>query len=130
MRKQYHTRTVGFDTHTWDVHRLVRLAKNQTSVAIPLESISELDENWWFQSERDHPTPRSLAKHMALVRDTDLQYPIILCEKGRLMDGMHRVVKAFLENKHTILAVRLAPMPEPDFINVDVEELDYPDEEV
>ena len=130
MRKQYHTRTVGADTYTWDVHRLVRLAKTQSPIALPLEDISEHDEIWWFQNAEDKPTPRSLAEHMALVRDTDLKYPIILCDKGRLMDGMHRIVKALLEGRETILAVRLVPMPEPDFTNVDTAKLAYPDEDV
>ena len=130
MRKQYHTRSVGNDKHTWDVHKLVRLAKTIKAVPVPLAEISELDELWWFQDETDIPTPRSLSEHMVLVEQTDLSYPIILCSEGRLMDGMHRVIKALLEGRETIEAVRLSPMPKPDYINVDPNELDYPDEDV
>ena len=130
LRKQYHTRNVDKDQHIWDVHRLVRLAKELPAIAVSLSEIAEADELWWYQDAKDIPTPRSIANHMALVAQTDLKYPIILCEDGRLMDGMHRVVKALLEKKKTILAVRFSPTPTPDFINVDPSQLRYPDEEL
>ncbi len=43
------------------------------------------------------------------------------------MDGMHRVAKASLLGHGDILAVQFEHTPEPDFINVDEEELDYGD---
>jgi len=130
LRKQYHTRTVSDDQHTWDVHRLVRLAKELPAISVPMSEIVEADQLWWYQDANDIPTPRSIAGHMTLVEQTDLQYPIILCEDGRLMDGMHRVIKALLEENKTILAVRFSQTPPPDFINVDPNQLSYPDEEV
>lgn len=130
MRKQYHSRLVGPDRHTWDVHRLARLAKGQVSVLVPLSDITELDELWWYQAKDDVPTPRSLVEHMVLVQETDLTHPIILCQDGRLMDGMHRVVKALLEGRDSIEAVKLIPTPAPDYVNVDVSTLGYADEDV
>ncbi len=130
MRKQYHTRSINGDQHTWDVHRLVRLAKTYSPEDVPLAEIIELDELWWFQSEGDVPTPRAVAAHMDLVKKTDLSFPIVLCSEGRLMDGMHRVLKALLNGQKTISAVRLVPTPDPDFINPNVDELPYPDEEI
>ncbi len=43
------------------------------------------------------------------------------------MDGMHRVVKAFLENRSFVLAYRLSDLPEPDYIGVDPDDLPYDD---
>jgi hypothetical protein len=60
-----------------------------------------------------------------LVEAADLSYPIILCANGRVMDGMHRVAKASLLRHGDILAVQFEQTPEPDFINVDEDELDY-----
>jgi hypothetical protein len=48
---------------------------------------------------------------------------------GRVMDGMHRVAKAYLEGRQTILAVRLKTDPEPDFVGVDEEALPYEGEQ-
>lgn len=129
MRKQYHTRQVGPNRHVWDVHRLVRLAASKRPELVLISSIGELDENWWYQDETDLPTPRSLAGHMALVRAVDLQHPIILCSEGRLMDGMHRLVKALLEERETILAVKFKRTPEPDYIDPTPESLSYADED-
>ena len=43
------------------------------------------------------------------------------------MDGMHRVAKAQLMNLSTIQAVQFQNTPEPDFININEDELDYDD---
>ena len=63
------------------------------------------------------------------VAQTDLAYPILLCEEGRLVDGMHRLVKALLQQQTAILAIRLS-LPEPDYINRCLDDLPYPDQEV
>lgn len=130
MRKQYHLRLAGSDTHIWDVHKLVRASRNLPRLDVPLRDIAELDENWWYQQPGAVPTPRSLAQHMALVMETDLNHPVILCAEGRLMDGMHRAVKAVMEKREYISAVRFPVTPEPDFINVSLDDLPYSDEPV
>lgn len=130
MRKQYHSRVVGSDTLIWDVHRLVRLSKHITPELIALSDLAELDENWWYPEPTQVPTPRSLVAHMALVKKTSLAYPVILCDKGRLMDGMHRAVKALLEGRPSIGAVRFETTPAPDFKNVALTDLPYGDETV
>ena len=130
MRKQYHARQIGPDRYVWDIHRLVRLATSRQPALISISTISELDENWWYQGDTDVPTPRSLADHMILVQSTDLNHPIILCSDGRLMDGMHRIVKALLEHRETILAVRFETTPDPDYINPAPEDLSYDDEDL
>lgn len=130
MRKQYHLRLNGADTHVWDVHKLIRATRDLTPLTVPIDDIAELDENWWYQEPGALPTPRSMAHHMALAQKTDLAYPIILCAKGRLMDGMHRVVKALMENREHVLAVRFPLTPAPDFMNVSLDDLPYPDEAI
>lgn len=129
LRKQYHFRDVGPDVHIWDVHRLIRMSRGLRSVLVPLSQIAELDENWWHD-DSDIPTPRSLAAHMALVRDADPAFPILLCPEGRVMDGMHRVVRALLDGHGHIAAIRFPTMPAPDHVNVAADALPYPDEAV
>ena len=94
---------------------------------VPLESISELDEPFWFSGGSETATCRAVADHARLILGTDLQHPIILSADGRVMDGMHRVAKAYLEGRATIPAVRLEFAPEPDFVGVDEDALPYED---
>ena len=94
-----------------------------------MTAIRELDETYWFQETKHQPTCRRIGEHMQLVLETDLHYPIILSSDGRVMDGMHRVVKAFVLGHDIIKAVQFAEDPEPDYINVDLDSLSY-DEEV
>jgi hypothetical protein len=56
---------------------------------------------------------------------TDPKHPIILSAEGRVMDGMHRVYKALLENRDTIAAVQFERNPAPDYIDADIETLPY-----
>lgn len=130
VRKQYHSRQVGSDRHIWDVHRLIRAARELKMAMIPVNDVSEADDNWWYSDAEALPTPRSIASHLALVNEVDPSHPIILCAEGRLMDGMHRVVKAIAEGRTHVPAVRFSKTPVPDFINVSLDDLPYPDEVV
>ena len=107
----------------WDVHRLVELAKPLPVKTVPLSSIHELDESFWFDGES--PACREVAAHAKLIAETDLKYPIILSVEGRVMDGMHRVCKAFLNNADTLSAVQFDENPAPDYIDADIETLPY-----
>jgi len=125
MRKQYHSRMIGGRLLIWDVHRLVELAKSLPVKTVPLSSIHELDESFWFEGES--PTCREVAVHARLIAETDLKYPIILSAEGRVMDGMHRVCKAFINNSDTLSAVQFAANPAPDYIDAAIESLPYDD---
>ncbi|MDR2334726.1 MAG: hypothetical protein LBE61_14720 [Burkholderiaceae bacterium] len=126
MRQQYHFRPVGGDVHIWDVHRLVRLARDIPVERIALADIREIDEAYWFNDR--HATTREIIDHMRLVQEADLSWPIIVCPEGRVMDGMHRVGKAMLQGDTHITAIRLPSMPAPDHINVDADALPYDDD--
>jgi len=113
----------------WDVDRLVRLTSEETPIDLPLEQIRELDESFWFGLEGDTPTCRRVAEHAKLIHQRSLDYPIIIDPDGRVMDGMHRVCRALIEGRKTIKAVKLATMPEPDFVGVPIDELPYDSDE-
>ena len=130
MRKQYHARLVGTDRHVWDIHRLIRLSACLPVRDVPLREIAEIDENWWYADQEAVPTPRSIAEHLVLVREADFSHPVILCAEGRLMDGMHRVVRALSEGREAVRAVRFPTTPEPDYVNVPLAALPYPDEDI
>lgn len=54
-----------------------------------------------------------LAFHCKKVIDADLKKPIILDWNGCIADGRHRVIKAIIEGKRTIKAVRMTWKPDP-----------------
>jgi hypothetical protein len=127
MRKQYHFRPSPAGLLAWDVDRLIARTAALPSQHVPLVAIRELDEPFWFAGAHDSATCRAVADHARLIAQTDLQYPIILSADGRVMDGMHRVAKAYIEGRATILAVQLAVDPPPDFIGVAPDALPYND---
>ena len=108
----------------WDVDRLVALTKDFPRVQVPLTSIRELDEPFWFNDD-DTPTCRAVVEHTRLIEAADLRYPIILSSDGRVMDGMHCVGKAALLGRSTVEAVQFTRDPEPDYIGVHPEKLPY-----
>ena len=123
MRRQYHSRHVGGRNLTWDVHRLIELTRDFRVQQVPLARISELDECFWFDGVP--ATCRAIALHAKLIQETNLAHPIILSSGGRVMDGMHRVCKALLDENETISAVQFDQDPEPDYVNVDIDALPY-----
>ena len=125
MRKQYHIRFTETGNLIWDVDRLVKLTKDLQIQEVPLHSIKELDENFWFQQHDDIPTCRAIADHARLIAETDLQFPIILSSAGRVMDGMHRVAKAYLNGNRNIKVVQFKEDPAPDYLNKDLNDLPY-----
>jgi hypothetical protein len=109
----------------WDVDRLIELSKDFPRITVPLSSIREIDEVYWFDGAKERPTCRKVLEHMHLINEVDLSYPIILSADGRVMDGMHRVAKAFLDGTEDIEAVRFERDPHPDYVGCRPEDLPY-----
>ena len=127
MRAQYHIRPSDRGPLVWDVRRLVALSADLPRHEVSLRAIRELDEPYWFGQDEDIPTCRAVADHARLIAETDVQYPVILSADGRVMDGMHRIAKAYMEGRESILAVRFPVTPEPDYVGVDLDSLPYDD---
>ncbi len=125
VRKQFHFWPSDQGLMAWDVDRLIELSRDFPRVWVPLDSISELDQVYWFDDDEEQPTCRKVLQHVRLIGKADLAYPIILFADGRVMDGMHRVAKALLEGLDTIEAVRFETDPEPDYIGRKPSELPY-----
>jgi len=112
-RDDRYTRTVPGGRALWQNDRLWRAADGLPVREVALSDIAELDQDCWF-GERHQPTCRAVAEHARRIRDADPSYPVILSADGRLMDGGHRVAKAYLEGRTSIAAVRFEVDPEPD----------------
>ena len=57
-----------------------------------------------------------VAEHARRIQDADLSHPVILSAGGGLMDGGHRIAKAYLLGETTVKARRFVTDPEPDWI--------------
>lgn len=90
----------------WFVARLITLSKDLEVMHIPLKHL-----NVYYQYSK--LTLREMVMHINAVNDADLKYPIILDEDGEVMDGRHRIMKAIIEGKKTIKAVRFDCNPSP-----------------
>jgi hypothetical protein len=123
IRKQYFFLPSDRGLLAWDVDRLIDLTKGLVPRRVPLAQIRELDEPWHGDDET--VTWRGFAEHMRLVDEADLAFPIILSASGRVMDGMHRVVKAVLQGWRDIAAVQFETDPPPDHVGRDPAELPY-----
>jgi hypothetical protein len=123
LRKQYLLRPNQGRFIAWDVDRLIQLSKDFPRIRVPLEAIREIDEPHWFSGGAQDATCRAVMEHARMINEADLAYPIILSADGRVMDGMHRVLKALLKGWQSIEAVQFERDPEPDFIDVTIEDL-------
>lgn len=93
-------------SHHWSVARLVSLSKDLEVMDIPLKHF-----NIWHNYKE--MTLREMAGHVKSANEADLSFPIILDEDGDIMDGRHRLIKALVEGKETIKAVRFDKNPTP-----------------
>ena len=60
MRKQYHFRPGDDGLDAWDVDRLVELSKELPVRQVRLDSIDELDSDYWYTDGHASPTVRSV----------------------------------------------------------------------
>jgi hypothetical protein len=124
LRPQYHFRPSPQGLQAWDVRILVELAQTLVTFDHPLDQITELHEPYWHDDDTGM-TCKAIADHTRLIQNADLSYPIILCHEGRLMDGMHRVCKAYLMGHTYIKAVRFTSHVPPHHVGKTPDQLPY-----
>ena len=122
IRPQYHFRPGPHGLRAWNVARLIRLAEELPVNDVALSEISEIDEFYWGN---DPMKVRQVAEHAKLVVEADLALPILLCAEGRVMDGMHRIAKAWMVGRDAVPARRFELTPQPDFEDAEPERLGY-----
>lgn len=95
----------------WTVTNLIARAKDLVPFDLPLAAIYSGTEVW---------TPvgsaYGIAFHVRRALDVNTAYPIILCQRGFIMDGWHRVLRALIDGKSTIKAVRFDETPAHDYL--------------
>ena len=112
-----HSRSVPGGRAFWWTTSLWTASARLPVIRVPIAGIRELDEDCWFDGRA--PTCREVAEHARRIAQADLRHPVILAADGRLMDGGHRIAKAWLEGRQEVDAVRFEADPEPDWVVLD-----------
>lgn len=109
-----HSRAVPGGRAFWLTERLWEASEGLPVHRVRIADIPEFDQDCWFKGVA--PTCRQVAQHAARILAADLNYPVILAANGGLMDGGHRVARAFMNGEQEVDAVRFESDPEPDYV--------------
>ena len=97
----------------WITDRLIAASKDLPVFDLPVKHIDI--SSWPWGNIED---VAQFAYRVKRTNDVDLQYPVIMNDKGYIMNGWHRVVKAIIEGKESVKAVRFDKTPPPDYVKV------------
>lgn len=70
-------------------------------------------DHLYIYHKYDGLTLRDMVMHIEAIQNVDMDYPIIMDEDGDIMDGRHRIMRALLDRRDTIRAVRFDSNPAP-----------------
>ena len=110
-----HSRPVPGGRGHWLTENLWAAAEGLPVYKVSVADVAELDEDCWFEGRA--PTCREVAQHAKRIWDADLTRPVIIGDDGRLMDGGHRIARAWLKGRREVDAVRFATTPAPDWVD-------------
>jgi len=102
-------------TPFWRMPSIWAMADGKASISVAIKDLNILDEVVWFGGPNNvRPTVRRIAQHARDILDSDLSYPIIMTRSGDVLDGAHRIAKAYLAGNDVISAVVIEDWPAPD----------------
>ena len=112
---EHHSHVVDGRRCHWWTDRLWAASSDLPVTTVAIDAIAEFDMDCWFHGRA--PTCRQVADHARRINAADLSHPVILSASGALMDGGHRIAKAFLLGHDSIAARRFVVDPAPDWID-------------
>lgn len=92
----------------WASKTLFEASKELRVVDIDIASL-DLDVTPW-----EGNNILEFVKHCVRIDKCRFEYPVIQAPSGWVMNGWHRIVKAIMEGRKTIPAVRFKELPKPD----------------
>jgi hypothetical protein len=127
VRKQFHFWPGETGLDAWDVDRLIEMSAGLPVREVALETIKDVDTDYWFDGSAEVATVRKVVEHVRLIQEVDPSFPIILGVDGQVMDGMHRVARALLEGRASIRVVQFEVQPAPDCRDCRPDDLPFDD---
>lgn len=118
--------TFGNSSGIYDVYKIITYSKKFKAERIELAKVSHnLNQYCWGGKDASEEKVKPINLlinsnqlnsleyyHYSKSMRSDLRFPIILNRDYEVIDGMHRLVKAVLRNKSSILAIVLDELPE------------------
>ena len=101
---------IDADGYVYSAVKLIEHSKKYEPFDLPLAGIDLRRKAWQINDLDD------FIHHAKRCEETNLNHPIILDKYGTIADGCHRIVKAIVQGKTTIKAIRLETMPTYDRI--------------
>jgi len=102
-------------TPYWTMRTIWAAAEGKPAVTVAIEDLNILDAVVWFGGPKQvEPTIRRIAERARDIFSADLSFPIIMTKGGDVLDGAHRIAKAYLQGERTIAAVVIDDYPPPD----------------
>jgi len=105
-------RYIDVNKNVWIVNHLIWEARDLPIIDYSIKDIIIDDKLFWKLD-----TTRDFLVHYEKVSQANLDYPIIINAEGGIMDGRHRLVKAILEGRESIKAVKFVVTPKPDYVD-------------
>jgi hypothetical protein len=120
-----------------DIYKLVHLTQEIPETTIPVEKfLNGLNDQCWSNNNGKIISPQEVvdvyrkmgnaegaiaarpefSEHIQQIEDADCSFPVLVFE-SRVVDGMHRFVKAILRGQTSIQAKIINEMPEAAIIN-------------
>ena len=97
--------------YQWEVSYLWKISEGKDVMEIPIQQLfNNLDQRSWFY-DTNPPSVIEMLSHCRRIVQANLEYPIIIDKYGIVIDGLHRLAKAYIEDKKSIKAVCLDPLP-------------------
>ena len=106
---------VGAEEHFWRNETLWEAASSEPIEQVSLDALPWHDDG--CNTLGSPPTWGALAEHCKRVWDADMNHPIICGPTGDIVDGMHRIIRTYIEGRRTIACVTLREMPPPDEVH-------------
>jgi hypothetical protein len=107
----------GQPARIWHLERVQILAARLPVFNKPLTELEGcLKEVAWYGDGHHFGrlTVREVAEHSRRIQQASFDRPIILSSEGWIMDGFHRLARAYLEGLESIQAVQFTEDPAPD----------------
>jgi len=102
-------------TPYWTMQTIWTAAKGAPEISVNIEELNILDAVVWFGGPQNvEPTIRRVAERARDIFNADINYPIIMTKSGDVLDGAHRIAKAYLQGVSVLRAVVLDDYPPPD----------------